>query len=111
MGLKVFKECCNNCLLSEDRIVSPKRAKEIIKGCAEKQTQLSCLGAVSGCCSSSDKISKVYLLNQKDCVLENDEDEQCGTDYYLSVDGEVYYGETIIDIISDALNINNKDIF
>lgn len=42
MGLKVFKECCKNCLLSEDRIVSSKRAKEIIKGCAEKQTHFIC---------------------------------------------------------------------
>jgi len=42
MGLKVFKECCKNCLLSEDRIVSSKRAKEIIKNCAEKQTHFIC---------------------------------------------------------------------
>lgn len=40
--LKVFKECCKNCLLSEDRIVSPKRAKEIIKGCAEEQVHFIC---------------------------------------------------------------------
>jgi hypothetical protein len=38
MGLKVFKECCKNCLLSEDKIVSSKRAKEIIKDCAKNQT-------------------------------------------------------------------------
>jgi hypothetical protein len=31
MGLKVYKQCCNNCLLSEDRIVSAKRAKEIMR--------------------------------------------------------------------------------
>lgn len=42
MGLKIFKECCNNCLLSEDRIVSPKVAKEIIKGCSENQTHFIC---------------------------------------------------------------------
>lgn len=42
MGLKVFKECCKNCLLSEDRIVSSKRAKEIVKDCAEKQTHFIC---------------------------------------------------------------------
>jgi hypothetical protein len=42
MGLKVFKECCKNCLLSEERIVSSKRAKEIIKNCAEKQTHFIC---------------------------------------------------------------------
>lgn len=37
----------------------------------ENESQPSCLGAVSGCCSSSDKISKVYLLDPKDCVFEN----------------------------------------
>ena len=42
MGLKVFKECCKNCLLSDDRIVSSKRAKEIIKDCAERQTHFIC---------------------------------------------------------------------
>jgi len=42
MGLKVFKECCKNCLLSEDRIVSPKRVKGIIKDCVEKQTHFIC---------------------------------------------------------------------
>ena len=42
MGLKVFKECCKNCLLSEDRIVSPKTVKGIIKDCVEKQTHFIC---------------------------------------------------------------------
>lgn len=42
MGLKVYNECCKNCLLSEDRIVSSKRAKDIIKDCAEKQTHFIC---------------------------------------------------------------------
>ena len=42
MGLKVFKEYCKNCLLSEDRIVSSKRAKEIIKDCSENQTHFIC---------------------------------------------------------------------
>jgi hypothetical protein len=41
MGLKVFKECCKNCLLSEDRIVSSKRAKEIIKDCVENRANSS----------------------------------------------------------------------
>ena len=35
------------------------------------QNSNSYLGAVGGCCSSSDKISKVYLLDPKDCVFEN----------------------------------------
>jgi hypothetical protein len=40
--LKVYKECCANCLLSKDRIVSPKRAKELLKDIAEKQSYFVC---------------------------------------------------------------------
>jgi len=42
MGLKIFKECCGNCLLSENTIVSPKRVKEIVKDCANNQTHFIC---------------------------------------------------------------------
>ena len=42
MGLKVFEQCCKNCLLSEDRIVSPKRAKELINDCVINQTHFIC---------------------------------------------------------------------
>lgn len=42
MGFKVFKEQCQNCLLSPDRIVSAKRAKEIIQSCAQDQTHFIC---------------------------------------------------------------------
>lgn len=40
--LKVYSHCCKNCLLSPDSIVSPKRRKEIIHGCATKQTYFIC---------------------------------------------------------------------
>lgn len=40
--MKVFKECCKNCLLSKDRIVSPQRAKEIIQNCKSKQIHFIC---------------------------------------------------------------------
>lgn len=40
--LKVFKECCNNCLLSPDRIVSAKRVKQIVTGCKRDQTHFIC---------------------------------------------------------------------
>lgn len=40
--LKVYNECCKNCLLSKDRIVSAKRAKEIITGCTKNQTHFIC---------------------------------------------------------------------
>lgn len=42
MGLKVYKECCKNCLLSKNRIVSPKRAKEIVSNCSKEQTHFIC---------------------------------------------------------------------
>ena len=42
MGLKVYKECCGNCLLSKDRIVSGARVKEIIQGCAKDQSYFIC---------------------------------------------------------------------
>lgn len=40
--MQVYKEPCKNCLLSKDRIVSPERMKEIIKGCIQKQTHFVC---------------------------------------------------------------------
>lgn len=40
--MKVYKECCKNCLLSPDSIVSPKRRKQIINGCIAKQTHFIC---------------------------------------------------------------------
>lgn len=42
MSLKVYSECCKNCLLSENRIVSPARAKRIIKDCVSKQSYFVC---------------------------------------------------------------------
>lgn len=41
-GLKVYSECCQNCLLSPDRIVSPKRAKEIIQKVVAEQSYFIC---------------------------------------------------------------------
>ena len=40
--MKVYKECCQNCLLSPNAIVSAKRRKEIIKSCTEEQTHFIC---------------------------------------------------------------------
>ena len=40
--MKIYEKPCSNCLLSEDRIVSPKRAKDIIKDCAANQTHFIC---------------------------------------------------------------------
>lgn len=40
--LKVYSECCKNCLLSKDRIVGAKRVKEILQGCARDQNHFIC---------------------------------------------------------------------
>jgi len=40
--LQVYELPCQNCLLSKDRIVSNKRAIEIIKGCKKDQTYFVC---------------------------------------------------------------------
>lgn len=40
--LKVYKECCKNCLLSPDAIVSPGRVKQIVQYCAKNQTHFQC---------------------------------------------------------------------
>ena len=40
--LKVYSNCCKNCLLSKHRIVSSQRAKQIIKGCVRDQTHFIC---------------------------------------------------------------------
>lgn len=40
--LNVYKECCQNCLLSADSIVSPARRKEIVQECVKKQNHFFC---------------------------------------------------------------------
>ena len=40
--LKVCKQECNECLFSENRIVSGKRMKEIIKDCVKNDTHFIC---------------------------------------------------------------------
>jgi hypothetical protein len=52
--MKVYKECCKNCLFSADAIVSPERRKEILKECKQKQTHFIChIATIEGkdiCC-------------------------------------------------------------
>lgn len=40
--MKVYKECCKNCLLSPDSIVSPNRRREIINNCVSKSSHFIC---------------------------------------------------------------------
>lgn len=40
--MKVYKECCQNCLLSSNRIVSPQRAKQIIQDTTASQSYFIC---------------------------------------------------------------------
>lgn len=42
MSLEVKKEQCNQCLFSNNRIVSKERMKSIIKGCQQKDTHFEC---------------------------------------------------------------------
>lgn len=67
MGFKVYKQSCQNCLLSPDRIVSPSRAKEIIKDCREEQVHFVChKSSMDGgkiCCKTFyDKLGHVSQL-------------------------------------------------
>ena len=39
---KVKKECCNQCLFTENKIVSNKRRKEILNGCRENNNHFTC---------------------------------------------------------------------
>jgi len=39
---QVYENPCQNCLLSKDRIVPAKRAKEIIEGCKQGQSHFIC---------------------------------------------------------------------
>lgn len=42
MELKVFQTCCQNCLLSKDRIVSPQKAKNLVKECLNEEAYFIC---------------------------------------------------------------------
>lgn len=80
MNLKVYKECCKNCLLSKNRIVSSKRAKEIVLTCAKEQTHFIChktdnvvcksfydkLGHVSQMIKIAQRLNAVEFVEQSD---------------------------------------------
>ena len=64
--LKVYDNPCENCLLSENRIVNSKRAKDIIKDCVDSNTYFIChkssMNNGKVCCKTffdnfSDKVS------------------------------------------------------
>lgn len=42
LPLQVYSSCCKNCLLSDDRIVSLERAKQIIEDCKKDQNYFIC---------------------------------------------------------------------
>ena len=42
MTFKVYKTCCNNCLFSEDAIVSPKKRVSLLKEISQKQSHFVC---------------------------------------------------------------------
>ena len=55
---KVKKECCGQCLFSEDKIVSNKRKSEILKDCASNDSHFTCHKTEDACCKGFyDRIS------------------------------------------------------
>jgi len=56
--LKVFNQCCKNCLLSKDSIVSPNRRKEIITGCVKDQSYFVCHKATQ---EGKDIVCRTYF--------------------------------------------------
>lgn len=68
MGLKVYKKQCENCLLTNKRIVSPNRAVQVESDCLKNDTYFVChksMGAETGdvCCKSFfDKYKDVVSL-------------------------------------------------
>ena len=78
--LEVYSQCCKNCLLSKNRIVSPKRSKEIVSDCSKKQTYLIChksdkivcktfydrLGHVSQLIRIAQRLNAVKFVDQED---------------------------------------------
>lgn len=83
--LKVYKNCCKNCLISKDRIVSPARAKQILNDCAKEQNYFVChkasieekeivcstfyktLGYKSQMVRIAQRLNMVEFIEQPDC--------------------------------------------
>lgn len=77
--LQVFETCCKNCLLTENRIVSPERAVAIVSGAVEKGTYFNChVASIQGkdivCRRFFDEyryVSQILLIAQRlgGCVI------------------------------------------
>lgn len=79
IGFKVFDTPCKNCLLSKERLVSPERAKEMVKSCIKDQTHFICHKAqLNGqgdvCCKTffdkiGDKINKIRVFKSLKMIV------------------------------------------
>lgn len=78
-NFKVFKTSCKNCLLSKDRIVSPKRAKELIQDTIKEGTYFICHKASMNdeeiCCKGfydkfGDKSQQIQVMKRLDNLTE-----------------------------------------
>ena len=73
--LKVFRTSCNDCLFSNNRIVSYERAAEIIYGCLENDNWFVChkslLDEGDVCCSSFFGLHKRDVLPLRLAVMCN----------------------------------------
>jgi len=59
---KVYEKPCENCLFTENRIVPPERASEVIKDSIENQTHFICHKSTMGDARNGDQVccSKFY---------------------------------------------------
>jgi len=92
--LKVYSSCCENCLLSKNRIVSPERAKEILKEISDKQSYFVCHNASQNseeivCKTFYDKLghqSQMIQIAERLNVVEFIEQKEQGSFVsYLSI--------------------------
>jgi hypothetical protein len=73
----IYDQPCKNCLLSKERIVSPKEAKRVIAECVEHQTHFVChKSSMEGgdvCCHSfykkfRSKIAKIQIFERLNLI-------------------------------------------
>jgi hypothetical protein len=97
---KVYSTPCKNCLLSENRIVSPKRAKQIIKECIEEQTHFICHKASMNdedvCCKTfydeiGYKINKLQIFQRIGAIefVENKDDKKLAPYSQINPHGKI----------------------
>jgi hypothetical protein len=82
--MKVFKDACKNCLLSNSSIVSPLRVKDMVSECSKDRTFFICHKSSSKgentCCSRfydvlKDLSQEIRVSEQLNCIEFVDQEE------------------------------------